>query len=403
MERRPRIAIVVPALAGGGGVPSVAGFLHAVIQRSGRWESELFSLPSSRNDPDSVRMLAPRSWLRGARISAGTWDGRPYHKVGAYVPELEFQRYLPRDLLTRQLRAFDLVQVVAGGPAVALAALSANRPTVAFIATLVSHERESAIAKTSGVRRLWMRTMTTITSAIERRALRKLRHVFAESVYTRDLVARVVAPERLSVAPPGVDTCLFHPATYRPGGYILSVGRLDDPRKNVGMLYRAYALLRRRSRDAPNLVLAGQSMPSPADEALARELGIASHIERRTNLSFEDLAATYRDASLFVLSSNEEGLGIVLLEAMASGIPTIATRCGGPNLVVDEGKTGYLVPVNDHEALALRLQDLLHDTTLRRAMAGRAREVAESKWTLDAAARGYFRVYDEILSGRTER
>jgi glycosyltransferase involved in cell wall biosynthesis len=403
MERRPRIAIVVQALTGGGGVPSVAAFLYAALQRDGRWECDLFSLPSSRKDPDSVRLLAPRSWLRGVRIREGTWDGRPYRSVGSNVSELKFQRYLPRALLTRQLRAFDLVQVVAGGPAPAQAANAAGRPTVAFIATLVREERESVIARTHGLAKLWLRSMTTITSAIERRALDGLSHVFAESVYTRDLVARLVAPDKLSVAPPGVDTDLFQPRRYRPDGYLLSVGRMDDPRKNVAMLYRGYAALRRRMPHAPRLVLAGQSMPSRADEELARELGIAAWIERRTNPSFEELAATYRDASVFVLTSNEEGLGIVIPEAMASGIPIIAARCGGPDLVVEEGHTGHLVPVGDHEALADRLEHLLQDVAKRTAMAGRAREVAESKYSLDAAARGYFRVYEEILSARRRK
>ncbi len=402
MERRPRIAIVVPELAGGGGVPSVAAFLYSALQRDGRWESELFSLTSSRKDPDSVRLLSPASWFRGVRVREGTWDGRPYRSVGAYVSEFEFQRYLPRALLTRQLRAFDLVQVVAGGPAAALAALAAGRPTVAFIATLGREERESIIARTHGVAKLWMRSMTTITSVLERRALGGLSHVFAESAYTRDLVARLVAPDKLSVAPPGIDTDLFHPRAYQPDGYLLCVGRLDDPRKNVAMLYRGYASLRRRMPHVPRLVLAGQSMPCQADEELARELGIASCIERRTNLSFEDLAATYRDASVFVLTSNEEGLGIVILEAMASGVPSIATRCGGPDLVVEEGHTGHLVPVGDHEALADRLGLLLQDVAARSAMAGRAREVAESKYSLDVAARGYLRVYERILSARTE-
>ena len=92
-------------------------------------------------------------------------------------------------------------------------------------------------------------------------------------------------------------------------------------------------------------------VPHLADEELARELGIASCIERPTNPSFEDRAATYRDASVFVRTSNEEGLGIVIQEGMASAIPTIATRCGGPDLVVEEGHTGHLVPVGYHKIL----------------------------------------------------
>lgn len=344
-------------------------------------------------------MLAPGSWLEGVREREGEWGGLSYRSVGAYFSEFEFQRYLPRAMLTRQLRAFDLIQVVTGCPAAALAAFKAGPPTVAFIASLAREERKSIIAGARGAAKLWMQSMLAITSVLERRALRGLHHVFAESAYTRNLVARLVAPDRLSVAPPGVDTDRFHPRAYRPNGYLLSVGRLDDPRKNVAMLYRGYALLRQRMSQAPRLVLAGRSMPSPADERLARDLGIDRYIDRRINPSVEELAAMYRDASLFVLTSNEEGLGIVLLEAMASGIPSVATRCGGPDLVVEAGHTGELVPVGDHEALAARLQQLLMDATALAAMARRAREAAESKYSLDVAARGYLRVYEGIVSG----
>ena len=61
---------------------------------------------------------------------------------------------------------------------------------------------------------------------------------------------------------------------------------------------------------------------------------------------------------MFLLSSNEEGLGLVIGEAMAAGLPVVSTRCGGPETFVVEGVTGYLTPVGDAQAMALKIAEL---------------------------------------------
>src|SRR5947208_2552176 len=77
----------------------------------------------------------------------------------------------------------------------------------------------------------------------------------------------------------------------------------------------------------PRLVLAGLTAPKPDDWECAVQLGIADDIQVRIGVSDDELRDLYRGASLFLLSSDEEGLGVVLLEAMASGLPVVATRC----------------------------------------------------------------------------
>ena len=101
---------------------------------------------------------------------------------------------------------------------------------------------------------------------------------------------------------------------------------------------------------------------------------------------------------MFVLSSKEEGLGLVVLEAMASGLPVLSTRCGGPEGLVVEGVTGYLTPVGDAHALAARMKGLLDDVVLRRSMGERARRMAEEKFSLETAGRVIIESYDGLLS-----
>jgi len=390
------VALVIPALALGGGIRAMASFLHRAISESGRYVPSMVSLATSVGDPDSVRLLSPRSWPRGARISSHRDEHWSYLHVGAMFAEFEFQRYRPRRVLTELLNRYDLIQVVAGTPAWALTTRDVDRPVCAFVASTARAERVTRIRRATGCRKLWIQAMTHLVRSIEPRATRHVAHVFAESHYTRRLISGFVEEERLSVGVPGVDTDAFHPASCRGDGYILSVGRFSDCRKNVRLLFEAYSRLRRRMAVVPRLVLAG-SAPPEEDWALAVSLGIAASIEMHERVPRETLADLYRGATIFVLSSDEEGLGIVILEAMASGLPVISTQCGGPATAVVEGETGFLTPVGDPDALAERMQQVLRDGSLRQRMGKAGRRLAEERFSIAAAGRTYLEKYDALL------
>jgi len=115
------------------------------------------------------------------------------------------------------------------------------------------------------------------------------------------------------------------------------------------------------------------------------------------------LAELYRNALFFVLSSNEEGLGIVILEAMASGLPVVSTACGGPATSLVHGETGLLTPVGDARALADAMQTLLGDSDLRRRMGTEGRRVAEERFSLAAAGKVFLDSYDEVFSTQARR
>jgi glycosyltransferase involved in cell wall biosynthesis len=393
-----RIAVVAPALINGGGVPAVASFLYKIILQSGRYDPELISLATSTSDKTSVRLLSPSSWRSGPRVANGTWEGNPFRHVGAFFTEFEFQRYRPRRILTELLNKFDLIQVVAGTPSIALAVSRVEKPVCLFVATTSNKERSSLFAQERGVKKSWLFGMTYINSIVERRALPMMSHVFAESNYTKQLLHQMVPSERLSVAVPGVDINLFYPGTYRPNGYILSVGRFSDPRKNVRLLFEAYYRLRQSMPDAPRLMLVGHSLPSQEDWELTISLGISDYIDLNEDATVEELAEIYRNAALFVLPSNEEGLGVVILEAMASGIPVISTDCGGPATVVIDGETGCLIGVGDVEAMALQMRRLLVDASLRRRMCEAGRRLVEENFSLKAAGEAYLGKYDELTA-----
>ncbi len=392
-----RVALVAPGLQYGGGVPAVALFLHQLLQGTDRYKPTLLSLAPSANDPLGVRLLDPSSWRRGVQTKSGTWRGLPVTYIGAFLSELEFQRFRPRRALTELLESFDLIQVISGTPATALATARLSKPVCLFVATTVRAERQSVLAEAKGPRRAWLRLMTAVNAWSEPRALRLADHVFALSEYTRSQLAAMVPQSRLSLGWPGVDVDLFHPAEAQPAdGYILSVGRFSDPRKNVRLLLRAYRILRERLANAPRLVLVGEQ-PRSSDWTEAVNGGIAGHVELHASVPPELLPSLYRQASLFVLSSDEEGLGLVILEAMASGLPVLSTRCGGPETCVVEGETGCLTPVGDAEALAAGMQHLLEDAVLRRRLGRAGRKLVETRFSTKTAGVPYLAVYDRLL------
>jgi len=377
----------------------VAAFLREALRRSGRYAADLISIATSSRDAASVRLSSPRSWRRGPQERLGTWAGIPFKHVGSHFAELEAVRYMPRRRLTEVLDDYDLVQVIAGTPSPACAVETVRRPKCLSVATTIFQDRQSALAKERGLAKIWRLGMTRINRALERRVLAQMNHVFAQSSYTRQLLKPLVPDGRLSLGWPGVDTSLFQPGgQHARDDYILSVARFSDPRKNVELLFRAYAVLRVELGQAPPLVLAGTTGPRETDWAVARELGIVRWIEFRENPPIEELVRLYRGATVFALASDEEGFGMVLVEAMASGVAVVSTRSGGPESVLVDGETGFLTPVRDYRALAAKLGDLLKGDNLRRRMGDAGRRVAEERFSIEAAGSSYLRVYDRLLA-----
>jgi hypothetical protein len=124
----------------GGGVWSVTQFLENVILQSGRYFCEVIVLATSKDDPCSVRLFSPYTWLRGPLVKRVLSEKASYWHVGAVGVEFEFQRYRPRGVLTELLNQYDLVQVVAGEPAWAGVTRAVPNPVCLFAATTAQQE-----------------------------------------------------------------------------------------------------------------------------------------------------------------------------------------------------------------------------------------------------------------------
>jgi len=397
----------VPALEQGGGVPAVAGFVRDTVLRSGKYHLKIVSLASSVQDPLNLSLTRPRSWIHGVSVEQGEWEGLPIVRVGAPFGELEFQRYRPRRALARELAACDLVQVVCGSPAWANTVIGLGKPVAVQVATRVRIERRMRDAKPRGFSGWWRKGMTNVTDCLDDRALRGVDAIQVENHGMLDYARRLHRHREVDIryAPPGVNARRFTPGMEpRLAGrrQILCVGRLDDPRKNVGLLLEAFARLPDALRATSRLLLAGSAGPTPDFWLRAQALGLRDSVDFVASPSQEELVRLYQRAAVFALPSDEEGFGVVILEAMACGVPVVATRCGGPEGIITDGTDGFLVPRDDAGAMAARLKTLLDSPEINEAMGRRARATIETRFTDEVSGQAFLEVWDRLLR-RVER
>lgn len=175
----------------------------------------------------------------------------------------------------------------------------------------------------------------------------------------------------------------------------LAVGRFDVP-KDYANLLQAFAYVA-QARPEAQLLIAGDGPLRPSMEQLANDLGITDRVKflgiRR------DIPALMNAADAYVMSSAWEGMPNVLLEAAASGLPIVATDVGGNSEVVIDGKTGFLVPPKDPEALAqamVRLMGLPQEE--RRRVGEAARQYVEANYSLDRVVDQWEALYREFLA-----
>lgn len=188
------------------------------------------------------------------------------------------------------------------------------------------------------------------------------RFVRCVSTFCRSQVMAWSSPagwDRLHVVRCGIDPASYRLAPHPPGGPVrlAAIGRFD-PIKGYALLIEACARLGTRGRDW-SLELIGDG-PLRADlERRAKELGVESRVRFPGAVATDEIPAVLERSSLLVVSSFMEGLPVVLMEAMASGLPVVATRVAGVTELVEEGVTGFLAQPGSVEELEAALERAL--------------------------------------------
>lgn len=366
MRDRPSVLIVVTLAEIGGAQTYVAQLLPALATE--------FDVTVAAWGPGPLRDAAERA---GVRFVALRHVRRPISPLRDLLGLLELA------VLCRRLRP-DVVHANSSkaGVLARLAAWATGVRARIFTAhgwAFAAHHGAASKAY------LWadraMRPLTTTTICV------------AENERRIGIEARTCAPARTVVIANAVDVAAAPLA--RPGDgppVVVSVGRLQHPKDSATLLRAAARLGGRDWR----LELVGDGPDRPALESLHRELGLEGRV--RFAGERDDVPELLSRAAVFVLSSRSEGMPLSVLEAMAAGLPVVASRVGGIPEQVADGVTGLLVPVGDAERLAEALRRLLDDPELRRSLGSAGRTRAEERFDLATFRAAHLDVYRRCLA-----
>ena len=239
---------------------------------------------------------------------------------------------------------------------------------------------------------------------VERWLSRLTPHVVAVSKHVHQVMINEIgiASRRVRLIQNGVNTSRFAPNSDSRSAMrqMLGLGHHDiaigiiarlAPVKNHTHLLRAFARISDAGQTHAQLFVIGDGSERQSLEILSAQLGIKS----RTRFLGErsDTEALLNALDIYVLSSLSEGMNLTLLEAMSVGLPIVATAVGGNGEIIDDGKTGFLVPLSDELAMSARLDQLIFDPALRLQFGQAARATAKGKFDEQIMIEAYLSLY----------
>lgn len=366
-DRRPRILLVVTLGEVGGAQAYVTELLPAL--------ADDFDVTVATHGGEFVRDAARRAGARFVPLRHVRRAVNPWRDLAGFVELVRLSRRVRPEIV----HASSSKAGVLGR----LAAVVAGVPIRIFT---VHGWAFSAYSGLASMAYLWAdRTAARVTT---------MTICVSEHERATGLRARTCRPERTVVIPNAVDVA----AAPRAGGdrplpRLITVGRLKAP-KDFSTLLRALAGLEPRSFEEALIVGSGPDR-SRVEQELS-SLGLGGRV--RVLGERQDVRTLLADSDVFVLSSRSEGLPVSVLEAMAAGLPVVASDVGGLRELVVEGETGLLVPPADPEALAAALQGLLADRALRRRLGAAGRARAEARFDLAPFRRAHLEVYRRELA-----
>ena len=241
---------------------------------------------------------------------------------------------------------------------------------------------------------------------INRPLLRSAGRVIAVSQAVAESVRRsgVIESSKITVVHNGIDTDRFDQANSRKANRSILIGTVGHlaPIKGFDVFVRAAKMISAHRQDVRFLIIgedkSAQMEQRRSLESLVAELGL-SEIVSMPGWQ-DDMPAVLSSLNLFVSSARSEPFGLAIVEAMAAGLPIVATASEGAQEIIEDGITGKLVPTNDPEALAQAINALLDDPLECSRLARNAQLAARERYSLARMANDTERVYREVLGVR---
>ncbi len=371
-----------PPLGGGTGVVN----LH-LFEELSRYPDVHIDLVTSSRTPSTYEyeQFSARIGLHKVPV-----DNRNIH----HATFRELLRFSARGIWKgRQLarrRVYDLTFAFSGVPA---GAMSNAMRSLAGLPYVVSLQGPDVPGFEERYRRLY-----PFLSPLLKRVWKDAGAVLAISETHRMLAHRFLPDQKIRIIHNGVDTGLFSPRAERETHApvrLVCVGRLIE-RKGQHHLLHAFARLPAETRNRCRLVLAGTGDAEAGLRVCADQLDLANHVTFLGYVPREAMPEVYTQADIFVLPSQNEGMSMALLEAMASGLPVVVTDTGGSSELVHSGVNGFVIPWGDVPMLTEALDRLVQDQLLRTAM-GRASRVTAERFSWPTITREYLDVCEEVV------
>jgi len=229
---------------------------------------------------------------------------------------------------------------------------------------------------------------------------KKSEAVVSNSAGLRDLAQKTNSNQKIEVIYNGVDTDEFRPqdnVSHSSSSYILCISRLTE-RKGINYLISA---IKDVSVKYPNIKLkiVGEGNAKNDLEKQAKDLGMENKVEFLGLVPHEKLPNIYSSALFFVLPSLNEGMSNTMLEALASGLPIVATDTGGTRELVEDGQNGLIIKMKDSGDISEKMEKLLKNKNLRERMALSSRKKAE-RLSWQSVAEKYYGLYKNTALGR---
>jgi len=242
-------------------------------------------------------------------------------------------------------------------------------------------------------------TAQTVTSEVQKDKLAELYGFSADNVV---------------VIPPGVDIHRFRPLavgekrvdTGLPARYVLCLSRIDTNKGHDLLLY-AFDIVRKSVPDVHLVIGGGSANPEEREtgvlaniRGIIAERGMADHVDITGYIADDMMAPIYRHAEVFVLPSLFEPFGMTAQEAMACGVPVVASRLGGIRDAITTGENGLLVDPSDATEFAAGITRLLEDDRLRKAIGAAGQRSAVEGYSWEAIAGRFIAFYEHYLPTR---
>lgn len=266
-----------------------------------------------------------------------------------------------------------------------------------------------AVRRAGGARLILTRHVLFPLSRVHKVLLRRVARVIAVSQAVADglIEQDIFERDKVVVIHNGVDlerfakTREYDAAEPQKLGAKFCVGTVGElaPIKGQETFLRAAAIVSSR-RDDVEFIVAGEDKSRTGEnqrllERMIDELNLSQRV--RINGWVDDVVELFRTFDVFVSASRSESFGIAMVEAMASGVPVIATMTAGAREIIDEDQTGVLVPIADAEAMALALGKLLDDPQRRERLTDDARRVVSERFSVDRMVSRTEQVYQDVL------